>query len=251
MSITIPPLLRYFKSLRRLNLILASFLIMYETVNAAELFPVEQLKVEPFDLLPLEVIVPTTIPPIPSTVSAIPTLDLAFLAAAATVGIYLATARLTLIGWLFQYRATLKDKTFLKVQIRVLTALLVLAFLAGGLALKVIGLRTEASNQVEEFETYQYILWISIIILLGVFHLGIFIYRMYTKSRRAKQEPLPPIDRLVVIAGQLETAGSACATAVKDMVELSKLIQVPANVPPKTPPPAPVPDKGTQAEDAK
>ena len=105
--------------------------------------------------------------------------DLALLAAASTVGIYVATARLTLIGWLLQYKyvqATenpLKKRPFVKSQVSKLAWFIFAAFSAGTLALVAIGTRVLEWQYAWVVEVVLASLWVMIIICFLCFHIWI------------------------------------------------------------------------------
>lgn len=106
--------------------------------------------------------------------------DLALLAAASTVGIYVATARLTLIGWLLQYKygngtnpSPLTKRPFVKSQVSKLTWFVFAAFAAGTLALVAIGARVLGWACAGWIELILVAIWALIISCFLAFHIWI------------------------------------------------------------------------------
>lgn len=103
--------------------------------------------------------------------------DLGLLAAASTVGIYAATARLTLLGWLMQYKyadpSPLTRRNFVKRQISCLTWFVFAALVSGTLALAVIGLEVLQEPYVGVMEFVLVAVWVLIIICFLAFHVWV------------------------------------------------------------------------------
>ncbi len=105
--------------------------------------------------------------------------DLGLLAAASTVGIYVATARLTLIGWLLQYKvpqgnpSNLTKRPFVKSQVSKLSWFVFASFGAATLALCAIGTRVLNSDYADVIELTLIALWVLIILCFLTFHLWI------------------------------------------------------------------------------
>lgn len=154
------------------------------------------------------------------------TRDLAFLAASATVGIYAATARLTLIGWLFQYKDKLKSHKFVKHQICGLNLILLLTFASGTLALYVLHLRAKNDSAVDTWECVLYWALAVVALALIVFHGFVEIYRLRKKE---KTEANDCVDILTRLTDQLGSASKALNQASQDMEKLLKAIK-PENV---------------------
>lgn len=152
--------------------------------------------------------------------------DVALLGAAATVGIYSATARLTLLGWLFQNRDKLKDRPFVKRQIKCLTWFVFAAFGAGALAFLVIGGRA-LNWWLAGWAEYVLICWWAVIFACFVgFHSWI-----ESKHRNQIQAPEVPVgDQLRTLVSQIEAASNACIAAGQQMASVAAAINKPVEV---------------------
>ena len=113
-------------------------------------------------------------------------LDIALLALSGAVGIYCATARITLIVWLFQYEEKIESRDRVKEQIKRLTYFVFATFAAGASAILLIAWRTAANMTSIRPEIFLLGMWVLLIGLFITFHIAI--EKEEEKKRNEKEE---------------------------------------------------------------
>ena len=161
-------------------------------------------------------------------------LDVAFVALAGAVGIYCATARLTLLGWLIAYEEQLKSRAEVRTQIRRLTYFVFATILAGVGALLAILLRTIAEKDWVVIEGLLAAWWMLEAMLFIAFHVNIEKKEQEKRRGPTAPDPLPvhaapqlDTDQLLSSLAEIARAMGKAGTDMADVAEKLKRARTP------------------------